>query len=120
MYIAASPFFGIHTILAIVISILFNLNKLATIIGSWVNMPWTAPVVYYVEYKIGSFLLGVHAHFKLKPFTLQHYLESGKKAFLSIFTGSIIIGVISSIIFYFIVKYLIELYRRRKHDTPKG
>ncbi len=120
VYIAASPFFGIHTILAIVLSIIFGLNKLATITGSWVNMPWTAPIIYYIEYRIGAFFLGKDPHFNLKPFTIQHYLESGKNAFLSIFIGSIIVGIILSIIFYFIIKYLVELYRRRKHVSTKG
>ncbi len=120
VYIAVSPFFGIHTILAIVVSLIFRLNKISTIAGSWVNMPWSAPFVYYFEYKLGCLITGVHARFHLKPFTLEHYLESGRNAFWSIFIGSVITGVVLSIVFYFIVRYLIELYRRRKYVSTKG
>ncbi len=113
VFISLSPFFGIHTILSIALSVVFGLNKVSTIVGSWVNIPWIAPFVYYVEFKIGSFLLDSNVVFNIKPFTFEHYIKSGYNAFFSIFLGSIIMGVIVSIIFYFVIKYSIERFRRR-------
>ncbi len=120
VYISVSPFFGIHTILIIIISVLFGLNKVAAIAGSWVNMPWTVPIVYYSEYKIGAFLLNKNIRFSLKPFTIEHYLKSGSDAFWAIFIGSVIEGILFGIIFYFLLKYLIVTYRRRKNVSAKG
>ena len=119
VYISVSPFFGIHTILAIVLSVIFKLNKVSTIAGSWVNLPWTIPFVYYSEYKMGEFLLGRNIDFSLQPYTIEHYLKSGSKVFLSIFIGSVIEGVLFGVIFYFLLKYLIETYRRRKSVSFK-
>ncbi len=120
VFISVSPFLGIHTILAITLSILFKLNKLSTIAGSWINMPWTMPFIYYTEYKIGTFLLNKDFNFDIRPFTLHHYLKESPGAFLSIFIGSIIIGLLLGIIFYFLLKYIIEIYRRKKNVSTKG
>lgn len=120
VFISVSPFFGIHTILAVALSILFRLNKISIIAGSWINMPWTMPFVYYIEYKIGAFLLNKDSNFNIKPFTMNHYIKEGSGAFLSIFTGSVIIGLLFGIIFYFLLKYIIEIHRRKRSVSTKG
>ncbi len=119
VYISVSPFFGIHTILAIILSLLFKLNKISTIAGSWINMPWTIPFVYYAEYKIGEFLLDKNIRFNVKPFTIEHYLRSGSDAFLAIFIGSVVVGIFFGVIFYFLLKYLIIIRRRRMNVSTK-
>jgi uncharacterized protein (DUF2062 family) len=120
VFISTSPFFGLHTLLAVFLSFIFRLNKVAAIIGSWVNTPWSAPFVYYAEYKIGDVLLGLNSNFTIKPFTIEHYLQNGYGAFLSIFIGSIIMGIIFSIIFYFLIKYFVEKHRRRIDVSAEG
>ena len=121
VYVSVSPFFGIHTIIILSIAFLFKLNKVAALIGSWVNLPWSVPVVFYIEYRIGKFLLNDSTSFELKPFSLQHYLSGSRQAFFDILTGSVIFGGFVSIISYFLIKYLIRTYRRRKlGDTAKG
>ncbi len=120
VYVSVSPFLGIHTIIIIIISFLFGLNKVSAIAGSWVNLPWTIPIVYYSEFKIGEFFLNRHIHFDMKPFTMEHYLRSGSEVFLAIFIGSVIEGIFFGIIFYFLLKYLIVLHRRRKNVSYKG
>ncbi len=121
VYISISPFFGFHTILAIAVSFIFKLNKLATITGSWMNNPWTLAPVYYVDFKIGSILIGNHVDFKLKPFTMEHYLHGGKDLFLDVLIGSIIFGVVAAFFSYHILKFFIEKHRqRRKHVSTKG
>ncbi len=118
--ISLSPFFGLHTIIAIALAFVFKLNKVSLIIGSWVNTPWSAPFVYYAEYRLGALILDINANFSIKPFTIEHYISGGYEVFLAVFTGSVIIGLIFSIIFYFLVKYIIEKYKRRSDVSFKG
>jgi len=113
VFISISPFFGFHTMMAIVLSILFGLNKVATITGSWLNNPWTTPIVYYVDYKIGAFILNDTRPFNLKPFTFEHYIHDGKYAIWDIFVGSVIFGIFMSILSYFVIKYFVEKYKGR-------
>ncbi len=116
-FISLSPFFGAHTVLALFLSLIFRLNKVAAVIGSWINTPWSAPFVYYAEYKIGAFLFNERANFSIKPFTFEHYFHDGSGAFLSIFLGSVIIGILFSFIFYFLIKYFIEKRRKGRIDV---
>ena len=58
VFISFTPFFGLHTAIAIVAAFLFRLNKLTCITGSWVNTPLTVPPVLVVSYKLGRVLLG--------------------------------------------------------------
>ncbi len=118
VYISISPFLGLHTILAIVLSFVFRLNKVATITGSWMNNPWTLAPVYYADFKLGSFILNGDATFNIRPFTLEHYLNSGKGVFLDIFVGSVFVGLVASTLSYFALKFALE--KGKKHVSYKG
>ena len=42
-----SPFFGLHTVLGLICAFLFNLNRVAVILGAYTNLPWIiAPVLH--------------------------------------------------------------------------
>lgn len=38
--IGFSPFVGFHTLICLALAFAFNLNRVAVIAGSWVNLPW--------------------------------------------------------------------------------
>jgi uncharacterized protein (DUF2062 family) len=57
VFIGLTPFYGLHTLLALVAAYVFRLNKAATITGAWLNLPWFAPFVYAGAVWIGSVLL---------------------------------------------------------------
>ncbi len=118
VYISISPFLGFHTLLAILLSLIFKLNKVATITGSWINNPWTLAPVYYADLKIGCFVLNNEVNFNIRPFTLEHYLNSGKYVFFDILVGSIILGVAVSTVTYFVLRFILE--RRRKNVSYQG
>jgi uncharacterized protein (DUF2062 family) len=65
--ISFSPFLGLHLLLAVVISFLFRLNKVETILGTFVNNPWSVPFVYGGAYFLGAWMLGRD----LPPFSLD-------------------------------------------------
>ncbi|OLC36207.1 MAG: hypothetical protein AUH81_08470 [Candidatus Rokubacteria bacterium 13_1_40CM_4_69_5] len=56
VFISCSPFWGLQTILSIVVASIFRLNRAATITGTWINLPWFAPFVYGAALKIGGLL----------------------------------------------------------------
>ncbi len=57
VFISFTPFYGFHTLVALVCAFAFRLNKLATVTGAWVNLPWFAPVVYGVSLMVGELIL---------------------------------------------------------------
>jgi len=53
MFISCTPFWGLQTALCLVVATVFRLNRAATLTGTWINLPWFAPLVYGAELKIG-------------------------------------------------------------------
>ena len=53
VFISCTPFWGLQTLLSIVVASLFRLNRAVTITGTWLNLPWFAPLVYGAAIKIG-------------------------------------------------------------------
>ena len=59
VFIAFFPILGIHTGLALGIALLFRLNKVAILIGAWINNPWTIAPMYSAGTLVGCALLGI-------------------------------------------------------------
>jgi len=58
-FIAFFPILGIHTGLALGIALLFRLNKVAILVGAWLNNPWTIAPMYSAGTLVGCALLRV-------------------------------------------------------------
>ena len=46
VFVAFTPFLGLHTAIILVVAWAFRLNKLAALTGTFVNNPWTIAFVY--------------------------------------------------------------------------
>ena len=59
IFIAFSPFLGLHTLLATLIAFLFRFNKIAIYAGTFVNNPFLTLVpIIFASYAVGAMLLG--------------------------------------------------------------
>jgi uncharacterized protein (DUF2062 family) len=59
VFIAFSPFLGLHTIMATALAFLFRFNKVAIFTGTFINNPFITLVpIIVASYAIGAFLLG--------------------------------------------------------------
>lgn len=59
VFIAFSPFLGLHTIIATVLAVFFRFNKVAIYTGTFVNNPFLTLVpIIIVSFAIGAFVLG--------------------------------------------------------------
>ena len=110
VFISFTPFFGLHTPLAIALAFIFRINKLACITGAWVNTPLTIVPVLAASYKLGVVLQGEtmkELSFKnLDWHSLQPYAKS-------ILLGSSIIGFAAALAGYFICYWLVIRLRRK-------
>ncbi|HMF56479.1 MAG TPA: DUF2062 domain-containing protein [Pyrinomonadaceae bacterium] len=59
VFIAFSPFLGLHTLMATLIAFLFRFNKIAIYAGTFVNNPFLTLVpIILASYAIGAFVMG--------------------------------------------------------------
>jgi uncharacterized protein len=55
---AMTPFYGLHTVVAIALAWLFGANVVAAAVGTLANNPWTAPPLWFGTYYVGAWILG--------------------------------------------------------------
>jgi len=111
VFISFSPFYGIHLILALALAFLFRLNKVATIAGTWVVLPWFAPFVLSFAYLLGRFLMGEGIGF---PQGVSLEREWILRNFPPLLLGCILMGAGAAGCTYFIVRRAVEKWRRAR------
>jgi hypothetical protein len=68
VFFGFSPFLGLHTVLAVALAFLLNLNRVAALLGVYANLPWIiAPYYAFVTMFVGA------------PLT-RHHVPAGFKA----------------------------------------
>jgi uncharacterized protein (DUF2062 family) len=63
VFFGFSPFLGFHTLLALVVAFIFNLNRVAVLVGVYSNLPWIIAAWYGLTTAAGAWMLGT----KLPP-----------------------------------------------------
>jgi uncharacterized protein (DUF2062 family) len=58
IFIAFFPVLGIHTAMAIALALVFRLNKVALLLGTFTNNPWTIAPMYGAGTLLGCLVLG--------------------------------------------------------------
>lgn len=130
--IGFTPFIGLHWAIALGLALLFRLNKIDTLLGTFCgNVPTWTPV-FPVGYRVGRVLLGYDRHvvprlnwnvmlhsnatWILHPLQTAHAVF-GHRAFvprvLSFLVGTTTLAVLIGFVAYAITLALLRLYHRR-------
>lgn len=126
VFVAFSPFLGLHTILATSIAFIFRFNKLAIYSGTFINNPFLTLVpIIITSYAIGAFLLG--RPLSISPegvellrnphlLTADYYHKVFRESWQIVwpFTiGATVLSVVCSLIAYPVTLWLLRAHRRR-------
>ncbi len=57
VFISFTPFYGLQTLLAIGLAVVLRLNRAATVAGTWLNLPWFAPLIYASALRLGTLVV---------------------------------------------------------------
>jgi len=126
VFIAFSPFLGLHTILATSIAFIFRFNKLAIYSGTFINNPLTLIPIIIASYATGAFLLGRPLRISpegLELLTNPHPLTAGYYRKLvweswqivwPFSIGATVLSVVCSLIAYPVTLSLLRANQRRK------
>jgi uncharacterized protein (DUF2062 family) len=121
VFISCTPFYGLQTLMAVLAAVGLRLNKLATVTGAWLNLPWFAPFVYGFSLKVGEYILsggrGVEAlggrgmrelaglispHLSWRQLT-EWFLYSSDlllDALKPLFVGTTVVGIVAGLVTY--------------------
>ena len=127
VFIAFSPFLGLHTILATLIAFLFRFNKVAVYTGTFINNPFLTLVpIIIASYAIGAYILGRplripaagiellrHPH----PLTASYYHKLFRESWDIVWPfsiGGMFLSVVCSLIAYPVTSSLLRARKRSK------
>lgn len=119
VFLAFSPFLGLHTLLGIAFTFLFGLNRLALFLGVFVNNPWTLVPIYAASTFLGGLFVGFPPRQSLPEFEFQSIVSTafwveltGQWQLLKpMVLGSTILSIGAAIVAYVAALHLI---RRRR------
>ncbi len=125
VFIAFFPILGIHTGLAFGMALLFRLNKVAILVGAWINNPWTMAPMYSAGTLLGCALLGVApgspkgVDWGLKGRAFYASLAATREPLVWPFVvGNVILGTAAGIAGFFLLRSLLS--RRRPASALTG
>lgn len=112
--IGISPYIGLQTYLGLLVAGWFNLPVYPVIIGVYITNPITIPFIFALTTKFGLIILGMEnaIHIDWDDLTLSSLLEAGKTLILPFFVGTHLAGILLSIPTFFIVYFLVKIYRK--------
>ncbi len=127
VFIAFSPFLGLHTILATLIAFLFRFNKLAVYSGTFINNPFLTLVpIIVASYAIGAFVLGRPLRIPAEGIellknphllTVEYYRKLFRESWHIVWPfaiGGMTLSVVCSLIAYPVTSSLLRARRRTK------
>ena len=118
-FIGLSPFLGLHTILAASVSVVWRMNKLAVLTGSFLSNPWTIAPIVGASWALGRLIIGsppvelpqasLSALFTAEFWSL---IVAQWRQLLPFAVGSMILSIVSAAISYPLALYILRNYRR--------
>lgn len=128
--ISFTPFVGLHFVLSAILSWLFRVNIMSSLVGTVVGNPWTFPFIWVWIYELGrwigagsgpeeahsmdfsSFFGGLlEAALRMD---VKFMLETAAPIFWPMFVGSLPTAAVAWFAFYFLLKPVVVTYKNRR------
>ena len=110
VFISFTPFFGLHLIISVVTSWFLKINIFSSIIGNLFGS-----IISYPLMAIGMLTISNENTSR----EWLHIIVNFIKTTIPIFSGILIIGFILSIVCYFLIKYIIEIFKKNRPNRGK-
>lgn len=127
VFIAFSPFLGLHTIMATAVAFFFRFNKIAIYSGTFINNPFfTLVPIIVASYGIGAFVLGRPLRIPAEGIELlkdphlltgSYYRQLFREGWGIVwpFTiGATVLSVVCSLIAYPVTSWLLRTHRQKQ------
>ena len=99
---------------------IFKFNVPIALAMCWLSNPLTMPPMYYIEYELGSFLLGMSP--QPVELTLEWFSNNMADIFIPLYFGTLVFSVVGSISSYFLVTYFWKVSTckdKKKHHKQR-
>ena len=113
IFIGMTPTMGAQIVLTGIASCLLRVNIPIALAGSLITNPFTAPIIYPLQYKLGVWLVGVPHVEELRGYTgtMRMFMRYAKP----LWAGSIVSGLAGATIAYLLVAGIWSQVRHLRH-----
>jgi uncharacterized protein (DUF2062 family) len=116
IFIGMTPLMGAHIAIAVALAALFKWNKISAAAGVFVTNPFTAPIIYPINYVVGAKLMGVSNRFILSQeaglSTLLSILHKAPEIFWIMAVGGIVLGLPLAAAVYYLALNGLKRYQQ--------
>ena len=112
--VSFTPFIGFHFFLALVLAFLIRGNLIASMIGTVVGNPVTFPFIWITIYRIGIIFLNKNEIDRNIELNFENIINGSWEILLPMLIGSSIICVPIWFISFFMLKFLLSSFRKKK------
>ncbi|MFQ5738514.1 MAG: DUF2062 domain-containing protein [Acidobacteriota bacterium] len=125
VFLGFSPLLGLHTALGLALAVVLRLNKIAVLVGIYLNNPWIIVPFYGFATWLGLKLTGLPEGVSLPAMgagdiwtaEFWRWLASQWRLLIPAFVGSMVLCTLLSLIAYPVALYFIRKYRRTSEST---
>ncbi|HEU4433123.1 MAG TPA: DUF2062 domain-containing protein [Pyrinomonadaceae bacterium] len=131
VFIAFSPFLGLHTIMATLIAFAFRFNKIAIYTGTFINNPiFTLVPIIILSYAVGAFILGrplsipdegvellKDPHLLTREYYERVFVQSWNNVVWPFTIGGTVLSVVCSLIAYPLTLWAVRKHRLRRNTS---
>ncbi len=114
VFIGFTPTIPIQTYIALALAFLFKGSKLAAVMGVWISNPLNMAAFYFMDYKVGKWILGSQEAFRPLDYSIFTLLHEAQKAMKVMMVGGIILGIPAGIATYLITYQIVQKAKRRR------
>lgn len=121
IYVAFSPFIGLHTLMAICLAWLFSFNVIITLsVSCLINNPWTMVPVYGCDYLFGKwfcyvcnidFMRNVPTFFNFVCEPISYYVGLPTYSLWTFFLGGNVLSLLLALLMYHPVKWAFQHFK---------
>jgi uncharacterized protein (DUF2062 family) len=129
--IAMTPTVGIQMVIVLVINTIFRASRAAGIIMVYISNPFTVVPIYWLDYRVGSYLWGQKLYsYEFFKESIQavtektmhwdirgafgEFMELGGDIAAPMMLGGLIVGIVAGIPVYWITLRMVQRHRARK------
>ena len=125
VWIAFCPVLGIHTALALLVAFAFRLNRVAILLGAYINNPWTLVPLFMAGTFLGCLLLGTPPgelwalEWPRRGWHFYETLARLRPVVRPFLVGNLALGTLSSLAAYAVVRRLLERAHARASTSGR-
>ena len=120
-FVSASPFIGMHLLIAALIAWVFGGNIIASAVGTWAGNPLSFPFIWLTTFNIGHLMLGTEDKAgDLPELSFGLFIDAPISSLLPVIlpmaVGGLVVGTVMAVATYYPSLWAVRFYQKRRRD----